>query len=139
MTAWFGVATLSYESMTDSSEKQFALPVRALPGTHERVVNTALRYVPAGSTALDLGASSGGLTERLLSAGFRVTAADVGSAFAPKDGLHQSGLQRSNFRSSCGVPIRLDRVGGSDRAPGKSYGVPAEHCAAIENERCGDF
>jgi SAM-dependent methyltransferase len=69
------------EWMTDPSAKQFSLPVRALPGTHERVVQTALRYVPVGSTALDLGAGSGGLTERLLAANFRVTAADVGSAF----------------------------------------------------------
>jgi hypothetical protein len=55
--------------MTNSSAKQFALPVRPLPGTHEPVVNTALRYVRAGSTALDLRAGSGGLRERLLSAG----------------------------------------------------------------------
>jgi 2-polyprenyl-3-methyl-5-hydroxy-6-metoxy-1,4-benzoquinol methylase len=63
---------------------QSALPVRALPGTHERLVETALRYVAPGARALDLGAGSGALTERLLAANFRVTAADIGSAFQPK-------------------------------------------------------
>jgi SAM-dependent methyltransferase len=59
-----------------------SLHVRALPGTHELVVETALRYVPRGSAALDLGAGSGALTQRLLAAQFRVTAADIGDAFS---------------------------------------------------------
>lgn len=63
---------------------QSTLPVRALPGTHERLVETALRYVAPGARALDLGAGSGALTERLLAANFRVTAADIGHAFQPK-------------------------------------------------------
>jgi SAM-dependent methyltransferase len=67
-----------------SNEIPSALPVRALPGTHQRVVETALRYVQSGARALDLGAGSGALTERLLAANFRVTAADIGNAFALK-------------------------------------------------------
>jgi SAM-dependent methyltransferase len=70
--------------MIGSNGKQFALPIRALPGTHEHVIQTALRYVPPGSRALDLGAGSGALTERLLAANFQVTAADIGDAFALK-------------------------------------------------------
>ena len=66
--------------MTDGNHN--SLHVRALPGTHELVVETALRYVPRGSTALDLGAGSGALTQRLLAAQFRVTAADIGDAFS---------------------------------------------------------
>ena len=49
--------------------------VRALPGTHELVVRTALRFVPPGSRALDLGAGSGALAEHLQFAGLQVTAA----------------------------------------------------------------
>jgi SAM-dependent methyltransferase len=67
--------------MTLANPDQPALHVRALPGTHERVVETALRYVPPGSAALDLGAGSGALTRRLIAANFRVTSADIGSAF----------------------------------------------------------
>ena len=93
--------------MTNSGEKQFALPVRALPGTHERVVNTALRYVPAGSVALDLGAGSGGLTERLLSAGFRVTAADVGNAFALKTDFISLDCNDPNFDRAVGSQFDL--------------------------------
>jgi SAM-dependent methyltransferase len=55
--------------------------VRAIPGTHELVVETALRYVSPGGRALDLGAGSGALAERLQKAGFRVTAADLGNSF----------------------------------------------------------
>jgi SAM-dependent methyltransferase len=67
--------------MTPANGDQPPLHVRALPGTHERVVETALRYVPPGSTALDLGAGSGALTQRLMAANFRVTSADIGNAF----------------------------------------------------------
>jgi SAM-dependent methyltransferase len=59
-----------------------SLNVRALEGTHELVIQTALRYVPRGSTALDLGAGSGALTQQLIGAGFRVISADIGNAFA---------------------------------------------------------
>jgi SAM-dependent methyltransferase len=68
--------------VADGNGSQKSLNVRALPGTHELVVETALRYVPRGSTALDLGAGSGALTQRLLAAQFRVTSADIGNAFA---------------------------------------------------------
>jgi 2-polyprenyl-3-methyl-5-hydroxy-6-metoxy-1,4-benzoquinol methylase len=54
---------------------------RALPGTHKRVVETALRYVAPGVRALDLGAGSGALAERLLAAGYQVTSADISNYF----------------------------------------------------------
>jgi SAM-dependent methyltransferase len=54
---------------------------RALPGTHKRVVETALRYVAPGARALDLGAGSGALAERLLAAGYQVTSADISNYF----------------------------------------------------------
>jgi SAM-dependent methyltransferase len=56
-------------------------PVHALPGTHELVVATAVRHASAGRRALDLGAGSGALAERLQEAGFDVTAADVENYF----------------------------------------------------------
>jgi 2-polyprenyl-3-methyl-5-hydroxy-6-metoxy-1,4-benzoquinol methylase len=57
--------------------------VRALDGTHERVVETARKHVPtnAGTRALELGAGSGALTERLQAAGWQVTAADIANYF----------------------------------------------------------
>jgi SAM-dependent methyltransferase len=55
--------------------------VRALVGTHEQVVEIALRYKKPGQTALDLGAWSGALAERLSAAGFQVTAADLDKNF----------------------------------------------------------
>ncbi len=61
--------------------KQSGRLVRALDGTHERVLETALRHVSAGARALDLGAGSGALAERLQAAGFRVTAADLTNYF----------------------------------------------------------
>lgn len=53
----------------------------ALPGTHEFVVATSLRYFPSGGRALDLGAGTGALAERLSAAGFQVTAADAVNYF----------------------------------------------------------
>lgn len=61
--------------------KQPTRLVRALPGTHERVVEIALRYAAPGARALDLGAGSGALAERLRAAGFQVTAADLENYF----------------------------------------------------------
>jgi 2-polyprenyl-3-methyl-5-hydroxy-6-metoxy-1,4-benzoquinol methylase len=58
-----------------------ARAVRALPGTHERVVETALRYATPGVRALDLGAGSGALAERLLTVGFQVISADISNCF----------------------------------------------------------
>ena len=60
---------------------QETMAVRALDGTHERVVETALRYLTHRGKALDLGAWSGALTERLQAAGFSVTAADIENKF----------------------------------------------------------
>ena len=67
--------------MTREQSKQSGRLVRALDGTHERVVKTALRYVSPGARALDLGAGSGALAERLQAAGLRVTAADISNYF----------------------------------------------------------
>jgi 2-polyprenyl-3-methyl-5-hydroxy-6-metoxy-1,4-benzoquinol methylase len=67
--------------MTVENAKPAGRLVRALDGTHERVVETALRYVKPGARALDLGAGSGALAERLQAAGFRVTAADIKNYF----------------------------------------------------------
>ena len=67
--------------MSSEHPKQSARLVRAIDGTHERVVETALRYVSPGARALDLGAGSGALAERLQLAGFQVTAADITNYF----------------------------------------------------------
>jgi 2-polyprenyl-3-methyl-5-hydroxy-6-metoxy-1,4-benzoquinol methylase len=67
--------------MTMERSKQSTRLVRALDGTHERIVETALRYVLSGARALDLGAGSGALAERLQAAGLRVTAADIANYF----------------------------------------------------------
>jgi SAM-dependent methyltransferase len=67
--------------MTSDGAKRSARLVRALPGTHELIVQNALRYVSPGGNALDLGAGSGALAEQLMAAGFRVTAADVANYF----------------------------------------------------------
>jgi len=55
--------------------------VRALDGTHELVVKTALLYFPKGGRALDLGAWSGALAKRLQLAGFSVIASDIENKF----------------------------------------------------------
>jgi SAM-dependent methyltransferase len=67
--------------MTGEDSKQSGRLVRALDGTHERVVETALRYVTPGARVLDLGAGSGALAERLQAARFGVTAADIKNYF----------------------------------------------------------
>jgi 2-polyprenyl-3-methyl-5-hydroxy-6-metoxy-1,4-benzoquinol methylase len=61
--------------------KQSSRLVRALPGTHEQVVEIARRYAAPGARVLDLGAGSGALAERLQAAGFQVTAADLENYF----------------------------------------------------------
>jgi len=61
--------------------EQSTRPERALPGTHELVVKTALRFAGPGARVLELGAWSGALTERLQAAGFLVTAADIAKHF----------------------------------------------------------
>ena len=67
--------------MTGENSKQSGRLVRALDGTHERVVETALRYVTPGARVLDLGAGSGALAERLQAERFGVTAADIKNYF----------------------------------------------------------
>jgi SAM-dependent methyltransferase len=67
--------------MATEKAKPSARLVRALPGTHERVAETALRYASPGARALELGAGSGALAERLQAAGFSVTAADIENNF----------------------------------------------------------
>lgn len=67
--------------MSDPNRSPASRVVRALPGTHELVVNTALRFVSPGARALDLGAGSGALSELLQLAGFAVTAADISNYF----------------------------------------------------------
>jgi SAM-dependent methyltransferase len=62
--------------MKKDSGNRVARAEYALPGTHELVVATALRHIPSGGRALDLGAGTGALAERLQAAGFRVTAVD---------------------------------------------------------------
>lgn len=67
--------------MATAQFRQPAKIVRALSGTHELVVETALRYVCPGARALDLGAGSGALAERLRTAGMSIVAADVVNYF----------------------------------------------------------
>jgi len=67
--------------MAQEQGKKTERLVRALPGTHGKVVEVALRFSPAGGHALDLGAGSGALAERLQAAGFHVTAADIENYF----------------------------------------------------------
>ncbi|MFI5058064.1 MAG: class I SAM-dependent methyltransferase [Candidatus Acidiferrales bacterium] len=83
--------------MTTEKGKPFARLVRALPGTHERVVETALRYTSPGARALELGAGSGALAERLQAAGFSVTAADVENYFELGTEFLQLDLNDPNF------------------------------------------
>lgn len=71
--------------------------VRALPGTHEMVVQTALRIVPVGSSALDLGAGSGALAEHLQLAGLEVTAADISNYFELNSEFIQIDMNEPDF------------------------------------------
>lgn len=83
--------------MRMENTKPSARLVKALPGTHERLVETALRYVAAGASALDLGAGSGALAERLQAAGFRVTAVDIENYFELGTEFVQLDLNDPNF------------------------------------------
>jgi 2-polyprenyl-3-methyl-5-hydroxy-6-metoxy-1,4-benzoquinol methylase len=71
--------------------------VRALLGTHEQVVEIALRYKKPGQTALDLGAWSGALAERLSAAGFQVTAADLDKNFELNSEFVQVNFDQPDF------------------------------------------
>ncbi|HLK03717.1 MAG TPA: class I SAM-dependent methyltransferase [Candidatus Acidoferrum sp.] len=68
------------EALTVNKSPQ-GMAVRALDGAHEMVLGTALRYLPQKGRALDLGAWSGALTQRLQAGGFEVVAADVENQF----------------------------------------------------------
>ena len=83
--------------MASENAKESARLVRALPGTHERVVETALRYVSCGARALELGAGSGALAERLQTAGLSVTAADITNYFELGTEFVQLDLNDPNF------------------------------------------
>jgi len=71
--------------------------VRALPGTHERVVEIARRYAVPGARVLDLGAGSGALAERLQVVGFHVTAADLENYFELKSEFVQLNFDDPHF------------------------------------------
>lgn len=83
--------------MATEKAKSSARLVRALPGTHERVVETALRYTSPGARALELGAGSGALAERLQGAGLSVTAADIENYFELGTEFLQLDLNDPNF------------------------------------------
>jgi 2-polyprenyl-3-methyl-5-hydroxy-6-metoxy-1,4-benzoquinol methylase len=53
------------------------LEVRSIGGLHDVVVDYARRHVNAAARALDLGAWSGALAERLKNSGFQVVAGDI--------------------------------------------------------------
>jgi 2-polyprenyl-3-methyl-5-hydroxy-6-metoxy-1,4-benzoquinol methylase len=67
--------------MASAHVREPAKVVRALSGTHQLVVETALRYVSPGARALDLGAGSGALAERLRMAGLSIVGADIANYF----------------------------------------------------------
>ncbi|HXQ27349.1 MAG TPA: methyltransferase domain-containing protein [Candidatus Acidoferrales bacterium] len=81
--------------------------VKALPGTHELVVETALRYVSPGGRALDLGAGTGALAERLQRAGLQVNAADIDNYFELDSEFIQIDLNDPNFDRRLGSGFDL--------------------------------
>jgi SAM-dependent methyltransferase len=94
--------------MTTEKTKPFARLIRALPGTHERVVETALRYTSPGGRALELGAGSGALAERLQAAGFSVTAADIKNYFELETEFLQLDLNDRDFERA--LPSEFDLI-----------------------------
>ena len=84
-----------------------AMDVRALEGTHELVVKTALRYLSRGGNALDLGAWSGALTRRLQAAGFTVTAADIENKFGLQTEFVQLDFNDPGFERAFSSPFDL--------------------------------
>jgi 2-polyprenyl-3-methyl-5-hydroxy-6-metoxy-1,4-benzoquinol methylase len=83
--------------MTLGKQSQNTRLIRAIPGTHELLIETALRRAPPGGRALDLGCGSGALAERLQNAGFRVTAADLTNYFELGSEFVQLDLNDPNF------------------------------------------
>src|SRR6202521_1238708 len=94
--------------MATEKAKSSARLVRALPGTHERVVETALRYTSPGARALELGAGSGALAERLQAAGFSVIAADIENYFELGTEFLKLDLNDSNFERA--LPSEFDLI-----------------------------
>jgi SAM-dependent methyltransferase len=88
--------------MTVQEAKPSARPVRAIPGTHELVAETALRYLPRGGRAIDLGAGSGALVERLQAAGFQVTGTDISNYFELDSAFVQADLNDRDFDRTLG-------------------------------------
>lgn len=86
--------------MTPNHAKCSARFARALAGAHERVVETALRYVSQGARCLDLGAGSGALAELLQAAGLQVTAVDVVNYFELKSEFLQIDLNDPAFEGA---------------------------------------
>jgi SAM-dependent methyltransferase len=93
--------------MATAQVQQPAKIVRALSGTHELVVETALRYTARGSRALDLGAGSGFLTERLQNAGLRVVAADMVNYLAVNAEFVQADFNDPAFDRALPSPFDL--------------------------------
>lgn len=93
--------------MSREPAKQSTRLVRAIDGTHERVVETALRYVSPGARALDLGAGSGALAERLQLAGFQVTAADITNYFELDTDFLQLDLNDPSFERALSCEFDL--------------------------------
>jgi|SRR5271168_75883 len=94
--------------MATGNTNQSARLVRALDGTHEKVVETALHYVAPGARALELGAGSGALTERLEAAGLLVTASDIANYFELKSEFVQLDLNDPGFDKA--LPREYDMV-----------------------------
>ena len=88
--------------------KPTARIVKAIPGTHERVVATARRYLSNGASALDLGAGSGALAERLQAAGFTVTAVDLENYFELETEFFQLDLNDPHFEQA--LPSKFDLI-----------------------------
>jgi SAM-dependent methyltransferase len=90
------------------NKTQTARLVRALAGTHERVVDVAMKHVPPGGRALELGAGSGALTERLQAAGLLVTASDIANYFELDTEFVQLDLNEANFDRA--LPSAFDLI-----------------------------
>ena len=68
--------TLTSRSNGSTRDYQ-GLPIHAIPGLHEHIVDKLTQFVSPGSNILDLGAGSGAMSLRLHDLGYEVTAADI--------------------------------------------------------------
>lgn len=87
-----------------NSSKRF---IRALPGTHELVIKTALRYMSPKGRALDLGAGTGALVAGLQEVGFQVIAADIDNYFQLESEFVQVDFDEVNFDRGLGSGFDL--------------------------------